>query len=178
MIIEIGWCPFVLKGTCLKLGLGAGRTDDWVMGLLADCMRRECRERFLRHRLQRKPLVRYLGMHHGTGVTGVLWCMSGSLTRYGGENVPCIPGACATHNFTFLTRNPLRNYGTKLQVLPLRSIRFSSCVYYFTIYKRDPQFFSLLTHISIAIIKVSGVSENHDFHWRTNFQFFSGCVYF
>ena len=30
--------------------------------------------------------------------------MSGSLTRIGGENVPGIPGACATHNFTYLAR--------------------------------------------------------------------------
>ena len=34
-------------------------------------------------------------MHHGTCVTHVPWCMSGSLTRCSGENVPGIPGACA-----------------------------------------------------------------------------------
>ena len=51
-------------------------------------MRWECRERFPRHRLQRKPLVSDPGMHHGTCVTHVPWCMSGSLTRDGGENVP------------------------------------------------------------------------------------------
>ena len=34
-------------------------------------------------------------MHHGTCVTHVPWCMSGSLTCGGGENVPGIPGACA-----------------------------------------------------------------------------------
>ena len=50
---------------------------------------------FPRHRLQRKPLVSNPGMHHGTCVTHVSWCMSGSLTRGGGENVPGIPGACA-----------------------------------------------------------------------------------
>ena len=32
-------------------------------------MRRECRERFPRHRLKRKPLVSDPGMHHGTCVT-------------------------------------------------------------------------------------------------------------
>ena len=37
--------------------------------------------------LQRKPLVSDPGMHHGTCVTHVPWCMSGSLTRGGGENV-------------------------------------------------------------------------------------------
>ena len=32
--------------------------------------------------------------------------MSGSLTRVGGENVPGIPGACVTHNVTYLARGP------------------------------------------------------------------------
>ena len=36
------------------------------------------------------------------------WCMSGSLTRFGRENVPGIPGACAAHNFTYLARGPWR----------------------------------------------------------------------
>ena len=34
-------------------------------------------------------------MHHGTCVTHVPWCMSGSLICGDGENVPGIPGACA-----------------------------------------------------------------------------------
>ena len=58
-------------------------------------MRRECRERFPRHRLQRKPQVIDPDMHHDTRVTHVPWCMLGSLTRGGGEKVPGIPGACA-----------------------------------------------------------------------------------
>ena len=70
-------------------------------------MCRECRERFPRYRLQGKPLVSDPGMHHGTCITHVPWCMSGPLIRCGGENVPCIPGACATHNFTYLARGPL-----------------------------------------------------------------------
>ena len=61
---------------------------------------------FRRHRLQRKPLVSDPGMHHGTCVTHVSWCMSGSLSRGGGQNVPGIPGACVTHNFTYLVRGP------------------------------------------------------------------------
>ena len=69
-------------------------------------MRRECRERYPRHQLQRKPLVNDHGMHHGTCVTHVPWCMSGSLTRGSGENVPSIPGACTTRNFTYLARGP------------------------------------------------------------------------
>ena len=52
------------------------------------------------------PLVNDPGMHHGTCVTHVPWCMSGSLTSGGGENVPGLPGAYATRNFTYLTRGP------------------------------------------------------------------------
>ena len=50
---------------------------------------------FSRRRLQRKTLVRDPGMNHSTCVTHVPWCMSGSLTRGGGGNVPGISGACA-----------------------------------------------------------------------------------
>ena len=50
---------------------------------------------FPRRRFKRKPLVSDTGMHHGTCVTHVPWCMSGSLTCGDGENVPGIPGACA-----------------------------------------------------------------------------------
>ena len=49
----------------------------------------------LRRWFQRKLLVSDHGMHHGTCVTHVPWCMSGSLTCGDGENVPGIPGACA-----------------------------------------------------------------------------------
>ena len=81
-----------------------------LMGLLPNTqncglrVRRDCRERFLRHRLQRKPLVSDPGMHHGTCVTHVLWCMSGSLTRDDVENVTGILGACTTRNFAYLVR--------------------------------------------------------------------------
>ena len=51
---------------------------------------------FPTHRLQRKQLVSDPGMHHGTCVMHVPWCMSGSLTSGGGENVPGIPVVCAT----------------------------------------------------------------------------------
>ena len=82
------------------------------MGLLADTqncglrMRRECRERFLRHWRQGKPLVGDPGMHHGTCVTHVPWCMLRSLTSGGGENVLGIPGTCTTRTFTYLARRP------------------------------------------------------------------------
>ena len=73
-------------------------------------MHRVCRERFPRHRLQRKPLISDPGMHHGTCVTHVPWCMSGSLTRSGGENVPGFPGACETRNLMYLVKGPLLCY--------------------------------------------------------------------
>ena len=59
---------------------------------------------FPRQRFQRKPLIGDPGMHYGTCVTHVPWCMLGSLNRGGGENVPGIPAACATRNFTYLIR--------------------------------------------------------------------------
>ena len=80
-----------------------------VLAELWNCgwrMLRKCRKRFPQHRLQRKPLVSDSGMHHGKCVTHVPPCMSGSLTRGGGENVPGIPGAWATRNFAHLVRSP------------------------------------------------------------------------
>ena len=83
-----------------------------IMGLLPDAqncglrMRRECRERFPHHRLQRNTLVSDPVMHRGTCLTHVSWCMSGSLTRDGGENVPGNPGVCTTRSFTYLARGP------------------------------------------------------------------------
>ena len=57
------------------------------------------------------PWVSDPNMHHGTCVAHVLWCMPGSQTtgflwsQWRG-NVPGIPGACATCNFTYLVRGP------------------------------------------------------------------------
>ena len=68
-------------------------------------MRRECQESFPATDFKKKPLVSDPDMHHGTHVP---WCMSGSLTGGGGENVSGIPGACATCNFTYLVRDPMR----------------------------------------------------------------------
>ena len=57
------------------------------------------------YRHQRKPLVIDPGMYHGTCVTHVPWCMSGSLTR--GENVPSIPGACRNPQFNVSSERPM-----------------------------------------------------------------------
>ena len=78
------------------------------MGLLPDTqncrlrMRRECQERF-----SPPPRVSDHDMHQGTCVTHVSWCMPGSLTSgflWSWENVPGIPGTCATRNFAHLVR--------------------------------------------------------------------------
>ena len=59
---------------------------------------------FPRHRLQSRPPVSDPGMHHGTCVTHVPWCMSGSLTRGGGKHNTGIPSASASGYFTYLAR--------------------------------------------------------------------------
>ena len=94
-----------------ELSCGRIRKHD-ILGLLPDAencglhMRREYRERFSRHRLQKKSPVSDPEMHHGASVKHVPWCMSGSLTCGVGGNVPGIPGACATRKFTYLARGP------------------------------------------------------------------------
>ena len=89
-----------------------------------------------RHRLQRKPLVSNHGMHHGTRVTHLPWCVSGSLTS-GRENVPGIPGACATRKFTYLARG--------LWFLPL-----SELIPWFSI-AGMPSLFPLLTVVQVSL---------------------------
>ena len=81
------------------------------MGLLPDThncglrMHQECQGRFLHRRLQRKPLVSDPGIHHGTKMTHLPWCISGSLTPGGGKNVPGITDACAIRNVAYLARD-------------------------------------------------------------------------
>ena len=79
--------------------------DDGPLTRYVKCglrMRRECRERFPRHG----------GLAIPTYITARAWrCMPESLTTVsfevgGGENVPGIPGSCATRNFTYLVRGP------------------------------------------------------------------------
>ena len=113
----------------------------YVMGLLPDTskcglrMCRECRERFPRHWLQRKPLVSNPGMHHDTGITHVPWCMSGSLTRGGRENGPGIPGACETRNlYIYIYITSMRLGWTKTYVR--ECINNSTHRYYIYIYIR------------------------------------------
>ena len=110
------------------------------MGFLPDTfncglrMRRECRERFHRHRFQRKPLINYPGMHHGTCVTHVSWYLSRSLTRCGEENVPGFPNACATLNFSYLVRGPWPRDTIICTRLPLYCVLFGLLVFLTTNY--------------------------------------------
>ena len=59
------------------------------------------------------PRVSDPDMRHGTCVTHVPWCMSGSLNNGSlwsrwRENFPGLPGACATHTFMYLARDPCK----------------------------------------------------------------------
>ena len=56
--------------------------------------------------LSAPPRISGPDMHHGTCKTHVPWCMPVSFEVGGGANVPGIPGACATRNFTYLVRGP------------------------------------------------------------------------
>ena len=109
MALAVGGCrihnkPEQNREPWMCHGLLPGTWNWWLR------MRRECRERFPHQRLESKPLVNDPGMRHGTFVTHVPWCISGSLTRVGGETIPGIAGACATHHFTYLIRVPLQMY--------------------------------------------------------------------
>ena len=123
-------------------------------------MRRECRERFPRHIRQRKPVVSDPGMHHGTCVTHVPWYMSGLLARGGGKYVAGIPGACATRNFTYLTKTHIQCHAlncavilTQVHVLRLKITHpINSCL--------------SLTHSFICMCKLSlNVSVVSQFHF-------------
>ena len=70
---KYGQDPWCWRGLFIKQQHGITyKLQLFCNGLLPDTqncglrMRRECRERFPRHRLQRKPLVNDPGMHHGT----------------------------------------------------------------------------------------------------------------
>ena len=92
-------------------GGGGGGAVIWhAMGLLPDTWNYGLRrERFSRHR----------GLAITTCITACAWrtCRDACRDRWlvasfevgGGENVPGIPGACATRNFTYLVRGPWRS---------------------------------------------------------------------
>ena len=91
---------------------------------------------FSHHLLQRKPLVSDPGMHHGTCVMHVPWCMSGSLTRGGGEN-DLLLMHCSRVSFTsshivdvFSPRlYPIRSLSISHEAGPWYDIKMSSYQY-------------------------------------------------
>ena len=65
---------------------------------------------FPRRQFQKKLLYSDPGMHHGTCVTHVPWCMSGSLTCGDGENRSRHSRRMHIRNFAYLARGPLSCY--------------------------------------------------------------------
>ena len=93
-------------------------------------MRRECRERFPRHRG-----LAMTNMHHGTRVTHMPWCMPGSLTSgflwsLWREKCSRHFRRMCTHNFTYLVRAPWnRQQGVKTHYEgPWRQCRMRHCM--------------------------------------------------
>ena len=83
-------CINLLKLECSR------RAESYQIRQIASCAGAgNAGNAFPRRRLKRKLVISDPCMHHGTCVTHVPWCMSGSLTHDGGENVPGIPGASA-----------------------------------------------------------------------------------
>ena len=66
-----------------------------------------------RRRFQRKPLVSDPGMHHGTYMTHVPWCMPGSLACSDGETFPAFP-AHAHPQFCVSGKRPMMKHGLYL----------------------------------------------------------------
>ena len=81
-------------------------------------MHRECRERFPYHRIKMKPLVSDPACITARASRTCRGECRDRLIRNVGENVPGIPGACATRNFTYLIR-AIDNRYPKLTTLSL-----------------------------------------------------------
>ena len=80
------------------------------------------------------PLVNDPNMHHDRCITHVPRCIRDSYLAVsfevvGGENVPGIPGACATRNFTYLVRGPWVQHVDKwlTHPVPLTSYDVRAC---------------------------------------------------
>ena len=64
-----------------KYGASGDHFTPYIYIMRNILMHRECRERFTRHQLQRKPRVIDPGMHHGTCISHVPWCMTVGITN-------------------------------------------------------------------------------------------------
>ena len=117
------------------------------------------------------PLVRDPGVHHGTCVTHLPWCMSGSQTGGGGENVPGIPGACATRNFTYLARDPLvRFIAVSIMTSQVGSISTVSSTAY-SVHKKYGNSNSYVNfNTNISIIHHFIYTANWKYHFPSPYQ--------
>ena len=106
--LSYGW-----RGRCLPLFLIETTSfTAHLMGLLPDtytcgfCMRRECRERIPHHRGLAIPTC--ITARASRTCRDACWdrLLAVSLDIGGGDNVPGIPSACATRNFTYVVRGP------------------------------------------------------------------------
>ena len=97
-------------------------------------------------RLRRKPLVNDPGMHHGSCVTHVPWCMSVSLARGGGENVPGIPGACAPAILRIWQEAHVAHW--------------CEIVWMFSFFIKGHKYFFLLNHSNFNNIQISLLEDN------------------
>ena len=88
---------------------------EWASYQIRKIVGCACREPFLYHQLQRRPLVSDPGMHHRTCLTHVLWCMSGSPSCGAGENIPGI--------VTYLARGPLIRHSIRRVGITIISLK-------------------------------------------------------
>ena len=79
-------------------------TDTYNFGLR---IRQECGERFRRHQLEINSTVSDPSMNRGTRVTHVLWCMSVSLIRGGGETFLAFPAHAQSVIFLVSSERPM-----------------------------------------------------------------------
>ena len=88
-------CICIISSTCTCLSIWPGMGPrEWAFYQICNNVGCACAGNtgnVSRHQLQKKPLVSTPCINHGTCVTHVPWCMSGSLTRGGGKTFPAFP---------------------------------------------------------------------------------------
>ena len=146
------------------------------MGLLPDTqnlglrMRRECRERFPRHQPQRKPLVSDPGMHQGTRVTHVPWCISGSLN--------C--GKRSRHSRRMRNSQFYVSGKRPIGALPLGLLVSSNTMQYTKLWYVQLQLSTPLHFACVTLIIIRWVSlmTSQQSQWWYNFSFGISVVFF
>ena len=123
------------------------------------------------------PRVSDPSMHHGTWVTHVPWCMPESVTsgffcgwQFGRENVIDLPGACTTHNFTYLVRGLFHVSLQRCACANSPYIRVISCSY-ISICRQYPDMFLLCLAsllLNYQLLAHSRVEYTHILQGRLN----------